>query len=42
MRTLIEGKELNFSENTGLLGAELSDATLDRFQKAFDELNQLL
>ena len=31
-----------FSENTGLLGAELSDATLDRFQKAFDELNQLL
>ena len=31
-----------FSENTGLLGAELSDETLDRFQKAFDELNQLL
>ena len=31
-----------FSENTGLLGAELSDETLDRFQEAFDELNQLL
>ena len=31
-----------FSENIGSLGAVLSDATLDRFQQAFDELNQLL
>ena len=31
-----------FSENTGLLGAELSDETLDRFQKAFDELKSAL
>ena len=30
------------SENIGSLGAELSDATLDRFQQAFDDLNQLL
>ena len=31
-----------FSENIGSLGAELSDDTLDRFQQAFDALNQLL
>ena len=31
-----------YSENIGSLGAELSDATLDRFQQAFDDLNQLL
>ena len=31
-----------FSENVGSLGADLSDETLDRFQRAFDALNQLL
>ena len=31
-----------FSENIGSLGGELSNETLDRFQRAFDALNQLL
>ena len=31
-----------FSENIGSLQEELSNATLDRFQRAFDALNQLL
>ena len=31
-----------FSENVGSLGADLSDETLDRFQRTFDALNQLL
>ena len=30
------------SENIGSLGTELADETLDRFQRAFDALNQLL